>query len=163
MNHRAAFCVALTLAAAAGTAVNAQTVSERDISMQLARTIMDGALEQCAKDGYRVVVTIVDRAGLVKAMMRHDGVNPHNMELSRRKAYTARTFRQTTEEFRVRTESPESEALRSLPGVVWTAGGVPIKIGNETIGAIGVSGAPGGPRDEICAKAGIAKAADQLK
>lgn len=138
-------------------------VMERNISMSVARVIIDAALEECAKSGFNVVVTIVDRAGDVKAMQRHDGTNPHNIELSRRKAYTARTFRQTTEEFRTRTDAPESSGLRNLPDVIWTAGGVPIKMGNDTIGAVGVSGAPGGPRDEVCAKAGLAKVADQLQ
>jgi uncharacterized protein GlcG (DUF336 family) len=138
-------------------------IVERNISMDVARLIIDGALEECARSGYNVVVTVVDRAGDVKGMQRHDSTHPHNIELSRRKAYTSRTFRQTTEEFRTRTDLPESSGLRSLPGVIWAAGGVPIKIGEDTIGAVGVSGAPGGPRDEICAKAGIAKVVDRLK
>jgi uncharacterized protein GlcG (DUF336 family) len=138
-------------------------VMERNISMMVARGIVEAALDECAKSGYKVVVTVVDRAGDVKAMQRHDGTNPHNIELALRKAYTARTFRQTTEEFRTRTDVPASSGLRNLPGVIWTAGGVPITIGDDTIGAVGVSGAPGGPRDEVCAKAGVAKVADQLK
>ena len=138
-------------------------VTERNVSMNVARVIIDAALEECAKSGYKVVVTVVDRAGELKAMQRHDGTNPHNIELSRRKAYTARTFRQTTEEFRIRTEQPESSGLRTLPGMIWAAGGVPIKIGDDTVGGLGVSGAPGGPRDEICAKAGVAKVVDALK
>jgi uncharacterized protein GlcG (DUF336 family) len=141
----------------------AQPVTERNISMVIARTIIDGALEQCAKDGHRVVVVVVDRAGQLKGMMGHDGVHPHNAELARRKAYTARTFRQTTAEFQTRTERPESSGLRVLNDIVWTGGGVPIKIHDEVIGGVGVSGAPGGPRDEVCALAGIAKAAQLLQ
>ena len=141
----------------------AQPITERNISTAIARAIIDGALDQCAKDGYRVVVAIVDRAGQLKGMMGHDGVHPHNAELARRKAYTARTFRQTTAEFQIRTEKPESSGLRSLPDIVWTGGGVPVKIQDEVIGGVGVSGAPGGPRDEACAQAGIANAAEQLR
>ncbi|MGE0036079.1 MAG: heme-binding protein [Xanthobacteraceae bacterium] len=141
----------------------AQPVTDRNISIGITRAIIDGALEQCEKDGYRVVVAIVDRAGHLRSMMAHDGTHPHNAELARRKAYTARTFRQTTTEFQVRTERPESSGLRVLTDTVWTGGGVPIKFNDETIGGVGVSVAPGGPRDEICAQAGIAKAADQLK
>ena len=141
----------------------AQPVVERNISAAIARAIIDGALDQCAKDGYRVVVSIVDRSGQLKGMLGHDGVHPHNAELARRKAYTARTFRQTTAEFQIRTERPESSGLRSLPDIVWTGGGVPIKIQDEVIGGVGVSGAPGGPRDEVCAQAGILKAAEQLR
>ena len=138
-------------------------MTERNISTAIARTIIDGALEQCAKNGHRVVVVIVDRGGQVKGMISHDGVHPHNAELARRKAYTARTFRQTTAEFQIRTEKPESSGLRALTDVIWTAGGVPIKFQDEVIGGVGVSGAPGGPRDEVCAQAGIARAAQLLQ
>jgi uncharacterized protein GlcG (DUF336 family) len=151
------------LAMSCASVVQAQPVTDRNISIGITRAIIDGALEQCAKDGYRVVVVVVDRAGHLRGMMAHDGIHPHNAELARRKAYTARTFRQTTTEFQVRTEKPESSGLRVLTDIIWTGGGVPIKFNDETIGGVGVSGAPGGPRDEICAQAGIAKAADQLK
>jgi uncharacterized protein GlcG (DUF336 family) len=98
------------------------------------------------------------------AMLRADGVNPHNMELARRKAYTSRTFRQTTVEFFNRTEVQPSAGLRNLTDVIWTGGGgVPIKVGAETIGGVGVSGAPGGGGDDVCARAGIERVNDQLK
>lgn len=152
-----------TIAVSMLSAAVAQPLIERNISTAMSRAIIDGALEQCAKDGFRVVVAIVDRSGQLKGMMGHDGVHPHNAELARRKAYTARTFRQTTAEFQIRTEKQESSGLRSLPDIVWTGGGVPVKILDEVIGGVGVSGAPGGPRDEACAQAGIAKAAEQLR
>lgn len=161
MLFRATLLASTTIYSA--SAALAQPVTEQNISASITRAIIDGALEQCAKDGYRVVVVVVDRAGRLRGMMSHDGVHPHNTELARRKAYTARTFRQTTSEFRIRTEKPESSGLRVLDDIVWTGGGVPIKFHDETIGGVGVSGAPGGPRDELCAQAGIAKAADQLK
>lgn len=97
-------------------------------------------------------------------MQRHDGTNPHNFELARRKAYTSRTFRQTSAEFLKRTETQPSAGLRNLPDVIWTGGGgAPIKVGNETIGGVGVSGAPGGPGDDVCAAAGLAKVTNQLR
>lgn len=114
----------------------AQPVTERNISTSIVRAIIDGALEQCAKDGYRVVVVVVDRAGQLKGMIGHDGVHPHNAELARRKAYTARTFRQTTAEFQIRTEKPESSGLRTLTDIVWTGGKVPIKFRVEVIGGV---------------------------
>ena len=80
------------------------------------------------------------------AMQRDDGTNPHNFELARRKAYTSRTFRQTTTEFFHRTEKQPSTGLRNLPDVIWSGGGgAPIKVGNETIGGVGVSGRPAAP------------------
>lgn len=142
----------------------AQVIMERNVSMAMARAIIDGALEQCKKDGHRVVVVVVDRAGQMVAMQRDDGTNPHNFELARRKAYTSRTFRQTTTEFFQRTEKQPSTGLRNLPDIIWSGGGgAPIKVGNETIGGIGVSGAPGGTGDDVCAAAGIAGVADQLR
>jgi uncharacterized protein GlcG (DUF336 family) len=143
---------------------SAQVIMERNVSMAMARAIVDGAVEQCQKDGHRVVVVVVDRAGQMVAMQRDDGTNPHNFELARRKAYTSRTFRQTSAEFFQRTEKQPSTGLRNLPDVIWTGGGgAPIKVGNETIGGVGVSGAPGGSGDTVCAAAGIARIADQLK
>ena len=95
--------------------------------------------------------------------MRGDATNPHTMDFSRLKAYTARTRGQTSLEFKNLTDKPESAYLKQIPNVVAVGGGVPIKAGNEVIGAVGVSGAPGGEKDEACANAGIAKVADNLK
>ncbi|WP_424627296.1 GlcG/HbpS family heme-binding protein [Bradyrhizobium sp. SYSU BS000235] len=136
---------------------------EKNISMGMAMAILQGTLDQCTKDGYKVSITIIDKAGNVAAQIRGDGTNPHTMEFSRLKAYTARTRGQTSGEFAKLTSDPERAYLRQIPGTVWAAGGVPIKVGNETIGAVGVSGAPGGEKDEVCANAGIAKVADGLK
>jgi uncharacterized protein GlcG (DUF336 family) len=145
---------------------DAQTpLIEKNVSMKMALIILEGTIEQCTKDGYKVSVVIVDRAGAVAAALRGDGTNPHTVEFARLKAYTARTNPrgQTTQEFKVLTDTPDRAYLKQIPGVVAVGGGVPIKIGNEVIGAVGVSGAPGGEMDEICAKAGIAKVADSLK
>jgi uncharacterized protein GlcG (DUF336 family) len=145
-------------------AASAQVIMQRNVSTKMALAIVEGAMEQCAKDGFPVDVVVVDRAGLIIAMVRGDGTQPHNLEFARRKAYTSRTFRQTTAEFVKRTETQPSAGLRSLPDVVWSGGGgAPIKVGAETIGGVGVSGAPGGSGDDVCAAAGIARIADQLK
>lgn len=136
---------------------------EKNVSMGMAMAIMQGTIEQCTKDGYKVTVTIIDKAGNIAGQIRGDGTNPHTVEFSRLKAYTARTRGQTSGEFAKLTSNPESAYLRQIPGTVWAAGGVPIKVGNEVIGAVGVSGAPGGEKDEACANAGIAKVADALK
>src|SRR6202158_2015200 len=143
---------------------NAQApLTEKNVSMGMALAIIQGTLDQCAKDGYKVSVTVVDKAGLVAASVRGDGTNPHTMEFSRLKAYTARTRGQTSLEFMKLTSDPASAYLRQIPNVVAVGGGVPIKVGNEVIGAVGVSGAPGGEKDEVCANAGIAKVEVALK
>jgi uncharacterized protein GlcG (DUF336 family) len=136
---------------------------EKNVSMKMAQMIIDGAIEQCTKDGFKVTVVIVDNAGVVHASLRGDGTNPHTMEFARKKAYTARTRGQTSLEFMKLTDNPANAYLRQVPDVVAVGGGVPIKIGGITIGGVGVSGAPAGERDEVCAMAGIAKVADQLK
>ena len=126
----------------------------------MAMTIADAALTEC---GQRVSVAVVDRAGRLRVFLQGDGAQPHNIELARRKAYTANTFQRTSFEWAQATET-RNPGQRMLTDVIPQQGGVPIKVGNETIGAVGLSGAPnGGPQEEACAKAGIAKVADQLK
>ncbi|MFC5473932.1 GlcG/HbpS family heme-binding protein [Paraherbaspirillum soli] len=162
LNRQVLATLALTIASITSAGAQAPLI-EKNVSMKMALAIIDGALAQCAKDGYKVSVVIVDNAGLVRASLRGDGTNPHTMEVARKKAYTARTRGQTSLEFMKLTDDPANAYLRQIPDVVAIGGGVPIKIGNVAIGAVGVSGAPGGEKDEICANAGIAKVADQLK
>ena len=160
--------VSLTLLAAAsvlaaGPAFAQAPQVEKNVSMGMALAIIQGTIEQCTRDGYKVSVTIVDKAGNVAAQIRGDGTNPHTMEFSRLKAYTARTRGQTSLEFMKLIADPANAYLKQIPNVVGVGGGVPIKVGNETIGGVGVSGAPGGEKDEVCANAGLAKVADALK
>jgi uncharacterized protein GlcG (DUF336 family) len=136
---------------------------EKNVSMGMALAIIQGTIEQCTKDGYKVSVTIVDKAGNVAASIRGDGTNPHTMEFSRLKAYTARTRGQTSLEFMKLIADPANAYLKQIPNVVGVGGGVPIKVGNEVIGGAGASGAPGGEKDEACIMAGLAKVADALK
>ena len=91
-------------------------------------------------------VVVVDKAGNVAASVRGDGTNPHTMEFGRLKADTARTRGQTSLAFKNLTDKPENAFLKQIPNVIAVGGGVPIKVGNEAIGAVGVSRAPGGER-----------------
>jgi len=136
---------------------------EKNVSMGLALAIIQGALEQCTKDGYKVSVTIVDKGGNVAAQLRGDGTGPHTMDFARMKAYTARTRNQTSLQTMKMLEDPANAFIRQIPNVVGVGGGVPIKAGAETIGGVGVSGAPGGEKDEVCANAGLAKVEAALK
>ncbi|MBV9287549.1 MAG: heme-binding protein [Hyphomicrobiales bacterium] len=138
-------------------------LSEKNVSMGLLLAIIEGALEQCTKDGYKVSVVIVDKGGNVAASIRGDGTGPHTMDFARMKAYTARTRNQTSLATMKQMEDPAFAFLRQIPNVVGVGGGVPIRAGNEVIGGVGVSGAPGGEKDEACANAGLAKVADALK
>src|SRR5471032_1681111 len=136
---------------AAGPALAQAPQVEKNVSMGMALAIIQGTLEQCTKDGYKVSITVVDKAGNVAAQLRGDGTNPHTMEFSRLKAYTSRTRGQTSLEFMKLISDPANAYLKQIPNVVGVGGGVPIKVGNETIGGVGVSGAPGGEKDELCA------------
>jgi uncharacterized protein GlcG (DUF336 family) len=155
---------AFIVAAALAPSAKAQApLTEHNVSMGMSQAIIAGVIDQCVKDGFKVSVVIVDNAGIVRASLRGDSTPPHTMEFARRKAYTALTRRITSLEFLTQTETAPANLLRQIPDTVAIGGGVPIKIGNEVIGAVGVSGAPGGEKDEVCAKAGITKVADQLK
>jgi len=136
---------------------------EKNVSMKMALMIIEGAIEQCTKDGFKISVVVVDRAGRVAASLRGDGTKPHMLEFARLKAYTAGTNprNQTSLQFKKLTE--ERPYLKQIPRVVFIGGGVPIKVGDEVIGAVGVSGAPGEEKDEACANAGIAMVAGSLK
>ena len=161
---RLVFCLALPAAVAAVPAVAQEVVTEKALSLDMAHAIAQGALEKCRADGNHVSVTVVDRDGLIKAVVRDDGSGPHTLVTSRRKAFTSVTFKQPSAVWakRVLTE-PAVAGLKDTEGTIALGGGVPITAGNEVIGAIGVSGSPGGDKDEACANAGIQKVADKLK
>jgi uncharacterized protein GlcG (DUF336 family) len=159
MSFRLAAAAAVAALAVPG-AVGAQVLMEPNVSAKMALTIAETAFNEC---GPRVSVAVVDRAGRLRVFIQGDGAQPHNLELARRKAYTAETFGRTSIEWAQRTET-QTQGQRQLSEVIPLQGGVPIKMGDQTIGAVGLSGAPmGGPQEEACGKAGIAKVADQLK
>jgi uncharacterized protein GlcG (DUF336 family) len=139
-------------------------VTVREISFDMALVMAQTALEYCRKDGFKVGVSVVDRGGHVLVTLRDHGAAHHTVELAQRKAYTSRIFRQSSRDFSQRLrDNPISAGLGTTSGALASVGGFPIKVGDETIGGIGVSGAPGGQRDEACALAGIEKVAELLK
>ena len=142
---------------------NAQLLNQKALSAAMALSIAQTALETCTKQGYRVSVHVLGRDGEVIVAVRGDDAPPHTMENSQKKAYTARTFRIPSGEFAQRVKDNPTTGAVHLSGIVAAQGALPIKVGDEVIGAVGVSGAPGGDKDEACAKTGIDKVADQLK
>ena len=160
MSFRLAAAAAVAAIVAGPGAAGAQVLMEPNIGAKMALAIVEAAIAEC---GPRVSVAVVDRSGRLRVFVQGDGAAPHNLELARRKAYTARTFGRTSLEWAQRTET-QVPGQRQLAEVIPLQGGVPIKAGEETIGGVGLSGAPnGGPQEEACGKAGIAKVADQLK
>ena len=143
--------------------VQAQVQSQRDITWKLALEIAQGAIEACTARNVVISVAVVDRAGRMRLFIASDNPTPHSLELARRKAYTARTFSRPTSEWRDASEpGKENFGQRQLAEVIPLGGGYPIRVGNDTIGGVGVSG-NNQAGDEGCAKAGVDKVADQLK
>jgi uncharacterized protein GlcG (DUF336 family) len=151
------------LVAMLATPASAQLLTHKDLSLAAALTIATTAAETCKGQGNRVSVTVVGRNGEIIVQLRGDDASPHTIENSQRKAYTSRTFRIPSGEFAQRVKDNPTMGLVHLSGVIAAQGALPIKSGDDVIGAVGVSGSPGGDKDEVCAKAGLDKAADQLK
>ena len=154
---------AAALLAALVVPAHAELLARKDLSMETALTIATTAIETCKGQGYRVSATVVGRNGEVIVQLRGDNTGPHTMENSFRKAYTARTFRVPSAEIAQRVKDNPTLGAVHLTNVIALAGALPIKVGDEVIGAAGASGAPGGEKDEACIKAGLDKVADQLK
>lgn len=151
------------LACGFAASAQAQLVRESSLSVATALAIAETTYDACARQGYKVSVHVVGREGQVVTAIRGDGTSPHTFENSLRKAYTARTFRVPSGEFAQRIKDNPTSGAVQLANVVAAQGALPIKVGDEVIGGVGVSGAPGGDKDEACAKAGIDKVAEQLK
>lgn len=158
---------ALTLSVALGlaTAANAQTLrTERNMSLELANQIASATVASCTAGGYAVTATVVDRAGTVRAVQRADNAGPHTLGASQQKAFTSASAKNNTLAMMEGAQkNPAAANLVYIPGFLLVGGGVPIKVGNEVIGAVGVGGAPGGHLDEQCAVAGIDKVKELLK
>ena len=153
---------AAVLGCALALPASAQLLARKDLSYSVAKTIAETAVEDCKARGYPVAAVVVDRGGDTIVALRADNAGPHTMENARRKAYTARTFRMTTEAFaKLMETSPVRRQQTTLPHVIAIPGGVPIKVGDDVIGGIGVSGSPG--VDEPCVQAGLDKVAEHLK
>lgn len=138
-------------------------VMQRNLSLAMAKTIAEATLAECKSKGYNTSAAVVDRAGQVLVIMRHEQATAQTADMARRKAYTARMFRVTTQEFQKRTmDDPARAAQRDLADILALSGGVPVQVGTDTIGAVGSAGSTL-DIDDACAKAGVAKVAELLK
>ena len=154
---------AAMIAANAQAADSLPTVTYKLLPADLAIEAAQAAIASCKSQGWNVSVTIADRTGLPKLVLVGDGAGGVGREVTRRKAYTAALLGISTDDFAKRIASGGFNPSIYDRQMVSGPGGIPIKIGNETIGAIAAAGAPGGDKDEACAKAGLAKIADRLK
>jgi uncharacterized protein GlcG (DUF336 family) len=138
-------------------------VMQRNLSLGMAKTIAEATLAECQSKGFHTAAAVVDRAGQLLVLLRDEQATAQVGDMARRKAYTARMFRTSTADFQKRTATePDVAAQRDLADILALSGGVPIKIGDDTIGAVGSAGS-NLAQDDACAKAGIAKVADLLK
>ena len=148
------------------TATQAQTPavrSERNISLDLANQIAAASVAACQEKGYAVTATVVDRAATIRAVQRADNAGPHTLEASRAKAFTSASAKNATLAMMETAQKNAGAAnLVHIPGFLLLGGGVPIKVGNEVIGAVGIGGAPAGNLDEQCALAALDKFKDAL-
>jgi len=151
--------VVCTLAMPAGAAL----IMHKDLSYDIAKTIAENAIAACNAKGYGTSAVVVDRDGETLVAMRADRASPHTMENARRKAYTAMTFKQPTADYakKLNDGNPVVRQQVTLPNVIAIPGGQPIKVGDEVIGGIGVSGSPG--VDDDCVNAALDKVKDQLQ
>ena len=137
-------------------------VMQRSITLGLAKMIAEATLATCQAKGFHTSAAVVDRAGQILVLLRDEQATAQQAELARRKAYTARMYRMTTLEFQKRTADPAYAPQRDVTDILALGGGVPIQVGNETIGGAASSGS-NQEQDDACAKAGVAKVADLLK
>jgi uncharacterized protein GlcG (DUF336 family) len=133
------------------------------LTPQTALNAAQAALARCRANGYQVTVAVTDRMGVVQVLLRDRFAGPHTVDMATSKAYTAVSFRTNTTELAEATQAGKPQSgIRNRPGVAAVGGGLMIEAGGSLLGAIGVSGAPGGKEDDACAAAGIARAQLEL-
>jgi uncharacterized protein GlcG (DUF336 family) len=156
----------LILLAAAGAAPAADaTFTVKVLTPETALKAAQAALARCRANGYQVAVAVTDRMGVVQVVLRDRFAGPHTPDMATAKAYTAASFRTNTTELAEATQAGRPQSgIRNRPGVAAVGGGLIIEAGGSLLGAIGVSGAPGGgPADDACAAAGIAAIREDLE
>jgi len=154
---------ALVSFVAFAASAHAQLVTHKDLSVNTAVTIAQTAVQTCKAQGYNVSAHVLGRSGEVLVAMRGDDTGPHTLENSMKKAWTARAQRAPSVNFANAVKMNPTVGAIHLTNMVPAQGGLPIMVGEDVIGAVGVSGAPGGDKDEACAKMGIDKVAAQLR
>ena len=155
--------IALTLLPAATQAEESGLATFRVLKPELALEAAQSAMKACRKKGYQIAVSVTDRFGILQVSLRDQLAGPHTPDTAYRKAWTAVSFRTETLELSKLTETGAAWAIRNVTGALPLGGGVRILAGEgDMVGAIGVSGAPSGSDDEVCARAGIAAISERI-
>ena len=157
--------LALIALGLAGSALAQEAVFQtKTLTPEAALKAAQAALESCRKQGFQAAIAVTDRNGLVQVLLRDRYAGPHTPDIASNKAWTAASFKTSTLEFGKDTQAGKPmSGIRNHPRVIAAGGGLPIEGGGTLVGAIGVSGGPGGEADESCAKAGIKAIADSLE
>lgn len=162
--HGLAAVLLATAATASGAAGAAATYSVQQLTPETAQAAAQAALAHCRRAGHQVAVAVVDRAGLVQVLLRDRFAGAHTLEIAPQKAWTAASFRMPTAALAAETQAGRPmSGIRATPRVMAIGGGQVIEAGGAVLGAIGVSGAPGGEADDACALAGIRAIADAIE
>ncbi len=149
-------------AAALASTAQAQLPNSKVLTLDVAHAIAQEAMAKCKADGYNVTVLVVDGLNAPKALLRADGATAATTEVAKMKATATMLYNRPSgpaQPLPPGTAAPPA----TIPGTINAQGGVPIKVGEVTIGAVAVSGAPGGDKDAACANAALSKLADKLK
>jgi len=140
------------------------TYNARLLTPAAALKAAQAALASCRARGFQITVAVVDRMGVVQVLLRDRFAGPHTVDMASAKAYTAVSFRTSTRELAEATQPGKPQSgVRARPGVAAVAGGLMIEAGGSLLGAVGVSGAPGGAEDEKCAAAGLEAILEDLE
>ncbi len=157
------FCV-MAIASTPASAAESPTFTVKMLTPETALKAAQVAMAKCRKDGFQTAVAVVDRAGVVQVVLRDRFAGPHTPDMAISKAWTAASFKQSTTSLAVETQPGKPmSGIRQLPRVLVAGGAIPIEAGGNLLGAIAVSGAPGGDADDACAAAGIKAIADDLE
>jgi uncharacterized protein GlcG (DUF336 family) len=140
------------------------TFSVKILTPETALKAAQAALKSCRERGFQATVAVVDRMGVVQVLLRDRFAGPHTPDMATAKAYTAVSFRTNTTELAEATQAGRpASGIRNRPGIAAVGGGMMIEAGGSLLGAIGVSGAPGGREDDRCAAAGIAAIREDIE
>jgi uncharacterized protein GlcG (DUF336 family) len=156
MNKKTCVALSASLLLASGVASAQATFTERNLTLDAAMEMAKASLDDCRAKGFKVTVTVLNRHARTSVVISDDGINPHTVENSMRKAYTAFTTKAPSVEVGKRPQ-PLLDGFLLLDRLTTIEGGLPIFAGKELVGSIGISGAPGGEKDAACAQVGIDK------
>lgn len=160
----AKWLASVLLAAAMSSNAQDGTFQSRSLTPETALIAARAALDACRKQGFQVAVAVTDRAGITQVLLRDRFAGPHTVEVASNKAWTAVSFRTSTTALAVDTQPGRPmSGLRGIPRVLAAGGGQVIEAGGSLLGAIGVSGGPGGEADDSCATAGIKAITDAIE